>query len=100
MKLSYDTVAAAVNMADLDPAEIIYPSYTGRYAREGFGFRVEMIGDAFQIMLYLAENGVDAHELADRVNMDGMGHGTIVYFPGILLDGAPEDDDMEDDDDD
>jgi hypothetical protein len=97
MRLNYDDIASAVEQAGLDPAEVIHASYTGRFAREGFGFKVEMIGDAFDIMLYINEAGINAHELADRLNMDGMGHGTIVYFPGILLDGAP-DDDMEDDD--
>jgi hypothetical protein len=98
MRLNYDDIASAVEQAGLDPAEAITPNYTGRFAREGFGFKVDMIGDAFDIMLYINEAGINAHELADRLNMDGMGHGTIVYFPGILLDGAPDDDDMEDDD--
>jgi len=93
MKLSYEDVANAVEQADLDPAEVIVTDYIGRYAREGFGLRIDMIGDAFQILLYLNEAGINAHELADRTNMDGLGHHTIVYFPGFALEGAPEDDD-------
>jgi len=93
MKLSYEDVADAVEQAELDPPEVIVTDYTGRYAREGFGLRIDMIGDVFQILLYLNEAGINAHELADRANMDGLGHSTIVYFPGIMLDGAPEEGD-------
>jgi hypothetical protein len=98
MKLSYEDVANAVEQADLDPDEVIRTEYTGRFAREGFGFCVDMIGDAFDILLYLNEAGINAHELADRLNMDGMGQNTIVYFPGVLLDGAPEENEEGEDD--
>jgi hypothetical protein len=100
MTLNYDDIAGCVELHDLDPDDVILTDYTGRgmHGDICFAFRLDDLADAFHILLYINEAGIDAHQLADRLAMDSMGRSTLVYFPGVNLDGAP-DDDTEDEDD-
>ena len=99
MTLDYSEIASAVEQAGLDPAEVIVASYNGRWMGGDtcFGLKVDMLGDAFDILLYLNEAGINAHDLADRVAEDQLGTNSLFYFPGYKLDNAPDNEEDEDD---
>jgi hypothetical protein len=64
----------------------IIRDYSGRsmYGEYCLGMEVDNISDAVKILLEYAEINPDmAKHLADRWTTDSMGHGAIVYFPGV-----------------
>lgn len=91
--LSRAEVESALMNADLAPEDALRESYSGRgmYGEPCFGIVVDRIGEALMFAAEAYGMGLDLD--LSRAKMDGMGHGTIVYFPGHTIEGEGNDGD-------
>ncbi|HEY3477538.1 MAG TPA: hypothetical protein VGL02_01450 [Streptomyces sp.] len=87
------TVRDAAYNADLEPDDIVRDSYEGRgmYGESCFALYVDEIGDAVKFLIHLGrQEPREACELAENIQFDQMGRGTVVYFPRWTLTDADE----------
>lgn len=89
--IGYDALVDAIYAADLDEAVRITPDYSGRamYGAECLGLVTDAAGDVFAIIAELARAGEDT-DWARGARTDSMGRRMITYWPGVTVEGAPE----------
>lgn len=76
--------------------------YEGRGGRGGAGTLAIVFDDLpylieFVVQMMLADSD-GAAEWIGRVYTDSMGHNTIAYWPNVMVENAPDEDDDEDED--
>lgn len=90
--IEYQTLVDAAYEADLDEDAI--RNYSGRamYGADCFGLVVDNLGQAFDFLLALIEQGEHAEDWARTARQDSMGLGTVIYWPSVSILGHPDDD--------
>lgn len=99
MTIEFSTVEAAAEAAQVE----VRIGYQGRGGRGGEGtlaITCDGLPYLVEFVVQMMIVDADVQEWIGNVSTDSMGHGMIAYWPHVTVEGAPDEEEFEDDDED